>query len=120
MWCAEREATRLCEKEIFGKEPSKRVHPDEVVALGAAIVADSEARFDAAVEQTGKERVRIMKSTPTASSSSGADEGVRRLTLRLRILLALLACVTVLAGVSQWRDRAEKRKAAASQPVNAP
>jgi molecular chaperone DnaK len=34
---------------MFGKEPSKRVHPDEVVAVGAAIAADSHDRFDGAV-----------------------------------------------------------------------
>jgi len=28
-------------KEFFGKEPSKAVHPDEAVALGAALLADS-------------------------------------------------------------------------------
>jgi len=28
-------------REFFGKEPSKTVHPDEAVALGAAILADS-------------------------------------------------------------------------------
>jgi molecular chaperone DnaK (HSP70) len=36
-------------KDMFGKEPSKRVHPDEVVALGAAIAADSHDRIDGAV-----------------------------------------------------------------------
>ena len=36
-------------REMFGKEPTKRIHPDEVVALGAAIAADSHDRFDAAV-----------------------------------------------------------------------
>ncbi|MBI5480457.1 MAG: Hsp70 family protein [Deltaproteobacteria bacterium] len=36
-------------KELFGKEPSRRIHPDEVVAQGAALVADSHDRFDAAV-----------------------------------------------------------------------
>jgi molecular chaperone DnaK len=34
-------------KEIFGKEPTKKVHPDEVVALGAAIAADSHVRMQA-------------------------------------------------------------------------
>jgi len=34
-------------REFFGKEPSKRVHPDEVVALGAAIAAHSHDRPDA-------------------------------------------------------------------------
>jgi len=33
-------------RAMFGKEPSKRVHPDEVVALGAAIAADSHDRVD--------------------------------------------------------------------------
>jgi molecular chaperone DnaK len=28
-------------RELFGKEPSKTVHPDEAVALGAALLADS-------------------------------------------------------------------------------
>src|SRR5207237_1601391 len=28
-------------KEFFGKEPSKAVHPDEAVALGAAVLANS-------------------------------------------------------------------------------
>jgi molecular chaperone DnaK len=36
-------------RNMFGKEPSKRVHPDEVVALGAAIAADSHDRIDGAV-----------------------------------------------------------------------
>jgi molecular chaperone DnaK len=36
-------------RDIFGKEPSKRVHPDEVVATGAALAADSHDRFDGAV-----------------------------------------------------------------------
>ncbi len=36
-------------RDMFGKEPSKRVHPDEVVAIGAAIAADSHDRFDGAV-----------------------------------------------------------------------
>jgi molecular chaperone DnaK len=36
-------------RDMFGKEPSKRVHPDEVVALGAAIAADSHDKFDSAV-----------------------------------------------------------------------
>ncbi len=36
-------------KEMFGKEPTKKIHPDEVVALGAAIAADSHDRFDSAV-----------------------------------------------------------------------
>ncbi len=36
-------------REMFGREPTKRIHPDEVVALGAAIAADSHDRFDAAV-----------------------------------------------------------------------
>src|SRR5213078_4918736 len=28
-------------REFFGKEPSKAVHPDEAVALGAAVLANS-------------------------------------------------------------------------------
>jgi molecular chaperone DnaK len=36
-------------REMFGKEPSKRVHPDEVVAAGAAIAAYSHNRTNAAV-----------------------------------------------------------------------
>jgi molecular chaperone DnaK len=36
-------------RDMFGKEPSKRVHPDEVVALGAAIAADSHDRVDGVV-----------------------------------------------------------------------
>lgn len=36
-------------RNMFGKEPSKRVHPDEVVALGAAIAADSHDKVDGAV-----------------------------------------------------------------------
>ena len=34
-------------RKLFGKEPSKRVHPDEVVAMGAAIAAHSHDRPDA-------------------------------------------------------------------------
>ena len=36
-------------RERFGREPSKAVHPDEAVALGAALLADSETRLDAVV-----------------------------------------------------------------------
>jgi len=36
-------------RKMFGKEPSKRVHPDEVVALGAAIAADSHDKVDGVV-----------------------------------------------------------------------
>ncbi len=36
-------------KAMFGRDPSKRVHPDEVVALGAAIAADSHDRIDSVV-----------------------------------------------------------------------
>ncbi|MSP63307.1 MAG: 2-alkenal reductase [Myxococcales bacterium] len=32
--------------EMFQREPTKRIHPDEVVALGAAIVADAQDRTD--------------------------------------------------------------------------
>src|SRR6266542_568660 len=35
--------------EELGKEPSKAVHPDEAVAIGAALLADSEARIDSVV-----------------------------------------------------------------------
>ena len=33
----------------FGREPNKSVHPDEAVALGAALLADSSARIDSIV-----------------------------------------------------------------------
>jgi molecular chaperone DnaK len=33
----------------FGRQPSKSVHPDEAVALGAALLADSAARIDSVV-----------------------------------------------------------------------
>jgi molecular chaperone DnaK len=33
----------------FGREPNKSVHPDEAVALGAALLADSAARIDSVV-----------------------------------------------------------------------
>ncbi|MFH2008278.1 MAG: Hsp70 family protein [bacterium] len=36
-------------RTMFGLEPSKQVHPDEAVALGAAIAADSENQVSAAV-----------------------------------------------------------------------
>ncbi|MBW2278706.1 MAG: Hsp70 family protein, partial [Deltaproteobacteria bacterium] len=36
-------------RSLFGQEPSKRVHPDEVVAIGAAIAAVSLERADAPV-----------------------------------------------------------------------
>ncbi len=36
-------------REMFKKEPSKRVHPDEVVASGAAIAADSHDKMDGAI-----------------------------------------------------------------------
>ncbi len=35
--------------EEFGREPNKSVHPDEAVALGAALLADSAARIDSVV-----------------------------------------------------------------------
>jgi len=38
-------------RDLFGKEPTKRVHPDEVVALGAAISAHNFRAPDAAVLQ---------------------------------------------------------------------
>ncbi|MBW1806693.1 MAG: TIGR02266 family protein [Deltaproteobacteria bacterium] len=36
-------------KEVFGKEPHKGVHPDEAVALGAALLADSLGKIDSVV-----------------------------------------------------------------------
>jgi molecular chaperone DnaK len=36
-------------KESFGKEPHKGVHPDEAVAIGAALLADSLDRLDSVV-----------------------------------------------------------------------
>ena len=36
-------------REAFGREPNKSIHPDEAVALGAALLADSEARIDSVV-----------------------------------------------------------------------
>ncbi|HET6414257.1 MAG TPA: TIGR02266 family protein [Anaeromyxobacter sp.] len=36
-------------KEELGREPSKAVHPDEAVALGAALLADSATRIDSVV-----------------------------------------------------------------------
>jgi molecular chaperone DnaK len=36
-------------REAFDREPSKGVHPDEAVAVGAALLADSEARIDSVV-----------------------------------------------------------------------
>ena len=36
-------------REEFGIEPSKAVHPDEAVALGAALLADSATRIDSVV-----------------------------------------------------------------------
>jgi molecular chaperone DnaK len=36
-------------REAFGREPSKAVHPDEAVALGAALLADSASRIDSVV-----------------------------------------------------------------------
>jgi len=36
-------------REELGKEPSKAVHPDEAVAIGAALLADSETRIDSVV-----------------------------------------------------------------------
>jgi molecular chaperone DnaK len=35
--------------EEFGRQPSKSVHPDEAVALGAALLADSASRIDSVV-----------------------------------------------------------------------
>jgi molecular chaperone DnaK len=35
--------------EAFGREPNKSVHPDEAVALGAALLADSADRIDSVV-----------------------------------------------------------------------
>ncbi len=50
-------------RAMFGKEPSKRVHPDEVVALGAAIAADSNDRVDGVV---------LTDVVPTAIGIAGA------------------------------------------------
>jgi molecular chaperone DnaK len=36
-------------KEVFGREPNHSVHPDEAVALGAALLADSAFRVDSVV-----------------------------------------------------------------------
>jgi molecular chaperone DnaK len=36
-------------REELGREPSKAVHPDEAVAIGAALLADSETRIDSVV-----------------------------------------------------------------------
>jgi molecular chaperone DnaK len=36
-------------REAFGREPNKSVHPDEAVALGAALLADSADRIDSVV-----------------------------------------------------------------------
>jgi molecular chaperone DnaK len=36
-------------REVFGREPNKGVHPDEAVALGAALLADSATRVDSVV-----------------------------------------------------------------------
>ncbi len=36
-------------KKVFGREPNKGVHPDEAVAIGAALLADSVGRIDAVV-----------------------------------------------------------------------
>jgi len=36
-------------REEFGREPNKSVHPDEAVAIGAALLADSSSRIDSVV-----------------------------------------------------------------------
>lgn len=36
-------------KEVFGREPNHSVHPDEAVAIGAALLADSASRVDSVV-----------------------------------------------------------------------
>jgi molecular chaperone DnaK len=36
-------------REVFGREPNHAVHPDEAVALGAALLADSASRVDSVV-----------------------------------------------------------------------
>lgn len=36
-------------REVFGREPNHSVHPDEAVALGAALLADSASRVDSVV-----------------------------------------------------------------------
>jgi molecular chaperone DnaK len=36
-------------RQLFGREPSRGVHPDEAVALGAALLADSAGRIDSVV-----------------------------------------------------------------------
>jgi molecular chaperone DnaK len=36
-------------KELFGKDPHKGVHPDEAVAIGAALLADSQGKIDSVV-----------------------------------------------------------------------
>ncbi|HET7754840.1 MAG TPA: TIGR02266 family protein [Anaeromyxobacteraceae bacterium] len=36
-------------REVFGKDPTKGIHPDEAVAIGAAVLAESETRIDSVV-----------------------------------------------------------------------
>jgi molecular chaperone DnaK len=36
-------------RTVFGREPNKGVHPDEAVALGAALLGDADARIDSVV-----------------------------------------------------------------------
>jgi molecular chaperone DnaK len=36
-------------REVFGREPSKGIHPDEAVAIGAALLAESDSRIDSVV-----------------------------------------------------------------------
>jgi molecular chaperone DnaK len=36
-------------REVFGKDPTKGIHPDEAVAIGAAVLAESESRIDSVV-----------------------------------------------------------------------
>ena len=36
-------------KELFGRDPHKGVHPDEAVAIGAALLADSQGKIDSVV-----------------------------------------------------------------------
>ena len=47
-------------KEYFGKEPTKKIHPDEAVAIGAAI----QGAISNNVEDEGLERLILLDVTP--------------------------------------------------------
>src|SRR5690606_7027661 len=58
--------------KLFKKQPSKGVHPDEAVAVGAAIYAHS-------LEDNSSVKVQLLDVIPMAIGIQRADRGIHRL-----------------------------------------